>query len=148
MQKYVLTAAPPVRAVAIGAIADLIAAVLLVLGIDRGAVAMIVIGIVVSVLALGLIVAALLLRTKVRTVVRLDDDAVAITSGGKQASATWAEITGVSTDGPTIYLDRKPADGPPLKIGSPRGAADVSFNRLADELTRRLDRNRGYRRLN
>lgn len=147
MQSYELTPAPPVRAMAIGAVADLIGAVALVIGLDRGWVVLIVLGIVVLALGLGLLVAAVLLRARVRTTVALDSDGVLISSGGQQRRAAWSAITGLSTDGPTIYLDREPADGPPLKIGSPRGASDPQFTELGAELAARLDHDRGYRPL-
>lgn len=146
METYVLTAGQPVRASAISAVIDLIAAVLIVIGVDRSNAVLIVIGAVLFLIGIALVVLGAVLRRRVRTEVRLDTDGITISAGGRTAAARWREITGVTTDRQSIYLDRD-ENQPVLKIDSPRGDADPQFGRLSAELAHRLDQDRGYRNL-
>jgi hypothetical protein len=141
-----------VRGVAIGAIGDLVGAVLFVIGIDRAVSWLIALGVVLFVFASGLLTAALLVRLRIRTTVLLDTDTITIRSGGRSAQAQWSQITRVQTDGRTIYLRLDPGatgqiDAEALKIDSPRGDLDPQFRALADDLTRSLDHDRGYQSL-
>ncbi|HEY9293741.1 MAG TPA: YcxB family protein [Microlunatus sp.] len=144
MEQYVLTAAQPIRASVISAVADLIGAVLIVIGLDRNNTALTVIGIVLFVLGVGLAVAAAVLRQRLRTEVTLDGDGIRIRSAGRTAQARWSEITNVTQDQRSIYLAQGKTHGPTLKIDSPRGPRDPQFQRLAGALSERLDQDRGY----
>ncbi|QDP94964.1 hypothetical protein FOE78_02670 [Microlunatus elymi] len=144
MEKYVLTAAQPIRSAVISAVADLVGAVLFVIGIDRDNAVLIVIGIVLFALGSALVVAASMLRQRIRTEIVLDDDGIGIHSAGRSARARWSEITAVSRDRRSIYLAQEKTDGPTLKIDSPRGPDDPQFRELARVLSERLDQDRGY----
>ena len=144
METYILTAAQPIRASVISAVADLVGAVLIVIGLDRGNTALTVIGIVLFVLGVGLAIAAAVLRRRLRTVVGLDDRGITIRSAGRSAHAPWSQITDVTQDRRAIYLAQKKSEGPTLKINSPRGPNDPQFRRLAGVLAERLDQDRGY----
>jgi hypothetical protein len=138
--------------VAIGAIGDLVGAVLFVIGIDQTVGWLIVLGIVLFVLASALLIAALLVRLRLRTSVLLDADTITIRSGGRSAQARWSQVSQVRSDGRTIYLSLDPdaagqADAETLKIDSPRGGLDPQFRSLADDLGQHLDRGRGYQSL-
>lgn len=149
MQRYVLSSALPVRGVAIGAIGDLLGAVLFVVGISGGLGWLVTIGIIIFVLCSALLVAALLVRLRLRTTVVLDADAVKIHSAGRSAQAAWGQINSVSADRHTLYLgvDPGPDEAQPqtLKIDSPRGDQDPQFAALSEQLAERLDNDRGYR---
>jgi hypothetical protein len=140
---YLLTPTDRVRPYAIGAVLDLLGAVALVLGLQWSATILIVIGVLALLIGTGISVAAVVVRQKLRTVVVLDDDGLTIRSGGEQARARWADISGATTDQRAIYLERS-GDLPSLKISSPRGAQDPRLIALAAELTSRLDQSRGY----
>lgn len=151
MERYVLSSALPIRGVAIGALGELVGAVLFVIGIDRAFGWLVALGIVIFVLCGGLWVAALLVRLRLRTTVVLDADGILIRSAGKSAHATWPQINGVRADRHTIYLDLDSSGGQTgteaLKIDSPRGDQDLQFGALSDSLAARLDHDRGYRSL-
>lgn len=152
MERYVLSSALPVRGVAIGAIGDLIGAVLFVIGIDRGIGWLITLAIVLFVLGSALLVAALLVRIRLRTTVVLDSAGIRIRSGGKAAGTSWSHINDVRTDHRTIYLGLDSAThdqsgAPALKIDSPRGERDPQFGALSNSLAAWLDHDRGYRPL-
>lgn len=146
MGDYVMTPTAPVRPFAIAAVVDLIGAAALVFGIDRDITALIVIGAVLFAVGSVLLIAAVTLLQRVRTAVRTDDDGIEIRSGGRTANARWQEITKVTADQRMIYLERSD-NRPPLQIQSPRGGEDPVLKDIADELTTRLDQNRGYRPL-
>jgi hypothetical protein len=146
MNSYVMAPADRVRPFAIVAVVELVGAALLVLGLDRDLIALVVIGALLFAIGTALVIAVILLRRRVRTEVRTDAEGIEIRSGGRTATAHWSEITGVSADQRTIYLDRTD-DRPALKIDSPRGGEDPTLKALADELARRLDDSRGYRPL-
>lgn len=149
MQRYVLSSALPVRGVAIGAVGDLLGAVLFVIGVNRGLAWLITIGIVIFVLCSALLAAALLVRLRLRTTVVLDASAIRIHRAGRSAEATWGQINSVSADRHTIYLGLDPGPNDPeqqtLKIDSPRGEQDPQFVALSGQLAERLDQDRGYR---
>ena len=144
--RYVLTQPYRARPYAIGALADLLGAVLLVIGIEQGITVLIVIAVIAFALGASIIAAAMLARQRLRTVVDLTDQGLEISSGGQRAGAQWGDISGVRTDQRTIYLERTGADQA-LRISSPAGAEDPQLSELSAELTSRLDANRGYRRL-
>jgi len=147
MEKYVLTSGQPVRASAISALLDLAGAILIVVGLDRSATALIVIGVVLFVLGIALAVVAAVFRIRLRTEVQLDATGISITSGGRTAAAVWSDITGVTRDARAIYLARDKTGEPELKINSPRGSNDPQFVRLSTVLSERLAHDRGYRPL-
>lgn len=145
-QSYALTPQLTTRSFLIVAVIDVIGMVLLAVGLVLARPYLFVPGIVIIVGGSALLSVTILMRARVSTTVRLAEDRLTITSGGRTASADWTDISDVSAAGQTIYLNRS-GQLPALKIDSPRGADDPAFRDLAEELARRLDRSRGYRDL-
>ena len=146
-QRITLVAAPPVRALAIAAAAELLGALLLVgwAALDLPLVAAVLGGLL---LALGtvLLAAALVLTGRLRTEVELTADAIAVSRAGQRRTVPWAEVREVTLDYPRLQLLTKdPARG--LVITNPRPAPDPRFEALQDAVRRRLDADRGYREL-
>jgi len=145
-QSYALTPQLTNRTFPIVAVIDGIGMVLLAVGLVLAKPYLFIPGIVIIVAASALLSLTIMMRARVATTVRLTDAGLTITSGGRTATAEWADISDVSSAGPTIYLARY-SQQDTLKIDSPRGADDPAFRELSDELARRLDRSRGYRDL-
>lgn len=145
-QSYALTPQLTIRSFLIVAVIDVIGMVLLAVGLVLAKPYLFVLGLVIIVGGSVLLAVTMLMRARVSTTVRLADDKLTITSGGRTASADWTDISDVSAVGQTIYLARS-SQQPALKIDSPRGPDDPAFRDLGQELARRLDRSRGYRDL-
>jgi hypothetical protein len=99
-------------------------------------------------LALGtaLLATALVLAGRLRAVVELRPEVLAVSRGGRSRSVAWNAVKEVKLQHPRVLVvTEDPADG--LVITNPRGAADARFASLVDALTERLDANRGYRPL-
>jgi len=145
-QSYALRPQLTNRTFPIVAVIDGIGMVLLAVGLVLAKPYLFIPGIVIIVGASALLCLTIVLRARISTVVRLADDGLTITSGGRTATAEWTDISDVSAAGPTILLSRHSQQNT-LKIDSPRGADDPAFRELSDELARRLDQSRGYRDL-
>lgn len=145
-QSYILAPRSTTRVFAIAAVIDVIGIVLLAVGFALNKWYVIIPGVVVILGGAVLLSLTMMMRVRVSTTVRLTDEQLSISAGGKKASAAWSEISDVSSGGQTIYLTLNNQQ-PALKIDSPRGADDPKLQELATELTRRLDQNRGYRPL-
>lgn len=147
VQRFVLAAAPPVRALAIAATAEVLGALLLVgwQALDLPLVAAVLAAVL---LAFGtvLLAAAVVLAGRLRTVVELSADTVTVTRAGRSRSVPWGAVQEVTLQHPQLQVvteDR--ADG--LVITNPRGPADLRFGALVEALRQRLDADRGYRPL-
>jgi len=145
-QSYALTPQLTSRTFSIVAVVDGIGLVLLAVGLVLAKPYLFIPGVVIIIGASALLAFTIVVRARVSTTVRLDDDGLWITSGGRTASAAWTDISDVSAAGQTLYLTRT-SQQPALKIDSPRGADDPVFGDLSEELARRLDQSRGYRDL-
>lgn len=145
-QQYALTPESPFRRYPLIALVDLVGFVLFGLGLGLGRSVLIIIGVLLILAGAALITVGLVMYGRVTTRVAVGDNGIRITSGGRTASAAWAEISDVATDRQTIYLHRH--DGrPPLKIDSPRGSSDTRLADLSRQLVAQLDQSRGYRDL-
>jgi hypothetical protein len=142
-QSYALTPQLTNRTFPIVAVIDGIGMVLLAVGLVLAKPYLFIPGIVIIVGASALLSVTIMMRARVSTTVRLADQGLTITSGGRTASAAWTDISDVSAAGQTIYLNRH-SQQDTLKIDSPRGADDPAFRDLSNELARRLDQSRGY----
>lgn len=147
VQRFILAATPPIRALAIAAGAEVLGALLLVgwQVLDLPVVAA-VIGALLLAFGSILVAAAVLLSGRLRTLVELTDDAVSVTRAGKSRSVPWNQVRELTLRHPQVQvLTRDPADG--LVITNPRGAEDPRFRSMLDALRQRLDTDRGYRPL-
>ncbi|GAB3919727.1 hypothetical protein GCM10011575_36600 [Microlunatus endophyticus] len=125
---------------------ELIGLIVLALGLVLQRPYLFIPGVVIIVGASVLLSFTIMVRARVATAVKLTDDDITITSGGKSATAPWSRISDAAISGQTIYLNRNDRQ-PALKIDSPRGEGDPMLQELSVELAGRLDRSRGYRDL-
>lgn len=147
VQRFTLNARPPVRALAIAAVAEVLGAALLVAWSVWG------LPLVVALLgglllALGtvLVAAALVLTGRLRTEVLLSADAITVVRSGQRRSVPWNQVREVTLQHPRLHVvAADPADG--LVVVSPRGQGDPSFHTLVQAVRRRLDDESGYREL-
>lgn len=146
-QQFTLNAPPPVRALAIGAGAVVVGAVLLVLwgSLELPVVLAWLAGLLL-VLGLALTVAALVLTARLRTEVRLDETAITVSGRGQERSVTWPEVTKVSLAHPRLSLQTG-GSSTGLVLVNPRGPDDPVFGALVERVRQRLDGDRGYRDL-
>jgi hypothetical protein len=144
VQRYTLTAAPPVRPLAIAAVAVVIGAVLLVLWHSAGlSVVVGVLAALLMVLGLALAIAALVLTARLRTEVRLEPEALTLVRRGRERSVPWDQVREVTLDHPRLtVIAAEPDHG--LVVVNPRPAGDPHFAALLAQVKQRLDADRGY----
>ncbi|HEX7210150.1 MAG TPA: hypothetical protein VF241_04465 [Propionibacteriaceae bacterium] len=146
--QFLLTPPPPVRSLAISAVAAVIAAAVLVLAsalqLPR---AVVIAGIVIMVFAFALAVVALVLTVRLRTTLILDPQSITIIKGRRRRVLDWSMIDSVKLQGARLKLITKPQGGADTTVLNPRSAADATFTALAADIGRRLDADRGYQRL-
>ncbi len=143
-QRFVLSAKPPVRALAIASAATLVGALLLVLsGVWGLPVAITVIGVVVLVAGVALLLSAVLLVARLRTTLTLGAEQITIVRGGDTVALPWSQVAGVSLRGARLTLTGK--DGAPgASVLNPRSSANPVFLSLLTAIQQRLDADRGY----
>jgi hypothetical protein len=146
--RFTLTAPPPVRSLAISAGAALIAAAMIVLGsaLDLPRV-LVIAGIALMIFAVALAVAAVALTVRLRTTLILDPESITIINGRRRRVVGWSSIDIVRRQGPRLLLITKPGSGADLTVVNPRAGNDVMFSALIAEIQKRLDADRGYRRV-
>lgn len=145
-QTYVLSAPPPVRALAIASVAALLGAVLVVLSATTGLPGLVlVVGVVLLLAGLALAIAGLVLTARLKTTVSLDSDGLHLSRGTARTELPWREITGVDLTANHILVRTSTADG--AQILNPRGPSDPSVRRLMNAVREALDADRGYQNL-
>lgn len=143
-QRFTLNARPPVRPLAIGAGAAVVAAVLLVLWqVLSLPVAVAVLAGLLLFLGVALAVAALALTARLRTEVRVDATGISVSRRRQQRSVSWREVTEVNLEHPRLSL-LTGERGAGLVVVNPRPVDDPVFAGLVDQVRQRLDRDRGY----
>jgi hypothetical protein len=146
--RFTLTAPPPVRSLAISAVAAVIAAVMIVLSsaLDLpGAVTAVGIGIMIF--AIMLAAAALVLTRRLRTTLVLDSESITIINGRRRRVVPWSTIDIVRRQGRRLLLITKPEGGAAATVVNPRTEIDAAFDQLIAEIQHRLDADRGYGRV-
>jgi hypothetical protein len=147
--RFALTAPPPVRSLAISAVAAVIAAAMIVLSsaLDLPRVVMIA-GVSLMIFATSLAVVALGLTARLRTTLLLDAESITIINGRRRRRVVaWSTIKVVRRQGPRLLLITKPGDGEDATVINPGTATDATFGALIAEIQRRLDVDRGYGRV-
>ena len=146
--RFTLTAPPPVRSLAISAVAAVITAVVTVLGsaFDLPQ-AVTVVGISLMIFAIMLAAAALVLTRRLRTTLILDPESITIINGRRRRVVPWSTIASVRQQGSRLLLITKPDGGANATVVNPRTATDATFEALLGEIRQRLDADRGYRRV-
>ena len=146
--QFVLAPPPPVRSLAISAVAALIGAALIVL---TGAVdlpqAVGIFGIAIMIFAIALATVALTLTVRLRTTLILNHQSITIIRRKRRRVLDWSRIDSVTQRGARLILVTKPNGGADATVLNPRAADDPTFTVLAAEIGRRLDADRGYQRL-
>jgi len=146
--QFVLAPPPPVRSLAISAVAALIGAALIVL---TGAVdlpqAVGIFGIAIMIFAIALATVALTLTVRLRTTLILNHQSITIIRRKRRQVLDWSMIDSVTQRGVRLILVTKPDGGPDATVLNPRAADDPTFTALAAEIGRRLDADRGYQRI-
>ncbi|HEX3205102.1 MAG TPA: hypothetical protein VHQ68_02565, partial [Propionibacteriaceae bacterium] len=107
--RFTLTAPPPVRSLAISAVAAVIAAAMVVLGgaLDLSQVVTIA-GVGLMIFAGTLAVVALVLTARLRTTLALDSQSITIIKGRRRRIVPWSTIELVRRQGPRLLLITKP----------------------------------------
>ena len=143
-QRFILTAPPPVRALAIAAVTALVGAGLMVASrmLDLGTVVLVV-GLVGLGLAVALALTALVLVARSRAELVMEPEAITVRRTGQVQRLPWAEIDTVTLTGPRLALVRKA--GTDVVVINPRTPTDPTFVALLAAISRRLDADRGYR---
>jgi hypothetical protein len=146
--RFTLTAPPPVRSLAISAVAAVLAAVDIVLGSALELPqAVTIAGVGVLIFAVSLAVAALVLTARLRTTLILDSESITIIKGRRRRVVPWSMIDIVRRRGPRLLLITKPEGGSDVTVINPRAATDAMFSALITEIQKRLDADRGYRQV-
>jgi len=148
IQRFRLTATPPLRALAISAGAALLGAAGVVLASALGWPGWtIVVAVTVLGLAILLAVVALVAARRLQATVVLEESAITVVSGRARDSLAWSHIERVVQEGPRLTLVAR--QGVPaaadLVVLRPGPESDAVFARLVSEIRSRLDRDRGYR---
>ena len=146
--RFTLTAPPPVRSLAISAVAAVMAAVATVLGsaFDLPQ-AVTVVGISLMIFAIMLAAAALVLTRRLRTTLILDPESITIINGRRRRVVPWSTIASVRQQGSRLLLITKPDGGANATVVNPRTETSAMFEALLGEIRQRLDADRGYRRV-
>jgi len=146
--RFVLAPPPPLRSLAISAVAAVVAAALIViataLDLPR---AVLIAGTAVMIFAVVLAVVALVLTVRLRTTLILEAQSITIITGRQRRVMAWSMIDSVKLHGPRLALISKPAGGPDVTVINPRESTDAAFSALLTEISTRLDADRGYKRL-
>jgi hypothetical protein len=143
-----LAASPPVRSLAISAGTAVVAAVMIVLGsaLDLSQVVAAA-GVGLLIFAVVLALAALVLTARLRTTLVLDPESITIIKGRRRRIVSWSMIDTVKRQGPRLLLITKAEDGTDASVLNPGPATEATFDALIAEIKRRLDADRGYRRI-
>ena len=104
-------------------------------------------GIIIMIFAVVLAAVALVLTVRLRTTLILDTRSITIITGRHRRALEWSMIDSVTMQGPRLVLLTKPDDGPDATLINPRASADATFLALVAEIGRRLDADRGYKRI-
>ena len=146
--RFALTAPAPVRSLAISAVGTVIAAAMIVLGSALDLPQLVTIaGVGLMIFACLLAVVALVLTSRLRTTLALDPESITIIKRRRHQVVPWSTIDVVRVRGPRLLLITKPGEGEDATVVNPRTATDATFNALIAEIQRRLDADRGYRRV-
>jgi hypothetical protein len=146
--RFVLTALPPLRSLAISSVSAVVAAAMIVFGtVLELPQAVGIVGMGVMVFAVVLAVVALVLTARVRTTLILDSQSITITRGRHRRVVPWSMIQTVKMQGPRLLLITAPEAKPDAEIVNPRRSTDTTFAALIAEIQRRLNADRGYRRI-
>ena len=105
-------------------------------------------GAVLLIFAVVLALVALVLTARLRTSLVLNSESITIIKGRRRRrELSWSMIDTVRRQGPRLLLITKPEGGAGATVLNPGTATEATFDALIAEIQRRLDADRGYRRL-
>lgn len=145
--RFALAPPPPVRSLAISAVAAFIAVLMIALrsALELPA-AVTIAAIVVMIFAIVLSLVALVLTARLRTTLVLDSRSVTIIRRRHRTVLPWSRIDRVNMQGARLLFITEPGDDDPdATVVNPRGSNDATFAALVAEIQRRLNADRGYR---
>jgi hypothetical protein len=146
--QFTLTAPPPVRSLAISAVAAVLAAVGIVLGSALELpLAVTIAGVGLMIFAVALAVVALVLTARLRTALILDSQSITIIKGRRRRVVPWSMIETVKMQEPRLSLITVLEAKPDAEIINPRLTTDATFAGLIAEIQKRLNADRGYRQV-
>ena len=145
-ERFTLTAAPPVRALAIASVVAIVGAALMVssraLGLGAFVLAVGAAGLGFAVL---LAIVAVVLVLRIRSTLVLDRDGITVIRARRTRRLSWSEIESVILTGPRLTLVTKASDRGDVSVLNLRSRSDPTFLSLVRAIQGRLDANRGYR---
>jgi hypothetical protein len=104
-------------------------------------------GIGLLIFAVALAVVALVLTARLRTALILDSKSITIIKGRRRRVVPWSMIDVVRRQGPRLLLITRPEAGADATVLNPGTASEATFDALIAEIQRRLNADRGYRRI-
>lgn len=145
-ERFALTAAPPVPALAIASLMAAVGAALAVgsRAFDLGPVAL-VLGVATLLVGVLIALASVILLGRLRYTLLLDGYGISVTRGRRTDRLPWSDITSVNLAGPRLTLVTEPAGRSGVSVLNPRGRTDPTFLALIAAIRGRLDADRGYR---
>ena len=145
-ERFTLTAAPPIRTLAIASLVAMVGAALMVgsRAFRLGPVVLVV-GALGLTLAIALALAGVILASRLRSTLVLDTDGITLLRGRRTDRLPWSDIESVRLTGPRLTFSTKTANGADVSVINPRGRTDPTFTALVTAIRDRLDLDRGYR---
>lgn len=145
-EHFTLTAAPPIRTLAIASLVSIVGAALMVgsRAFRLGPIAL-VLGAVGLTFAIALALAGVILASRLRSTLVLDTDGITVVRGRRADRLPWSDIDSVQLAGPRLTFLPKTASGVEVSVINPRARTDPTFTALVTAIRDRLDVDRGYR---
>lgn len=141
-RSFTLSPRPPIRAFAISAVVDVVGLLMLIGGQLLDETVLVIAGVVLLVLGTALISVSLLLNSRLRSVVSLDDRGITIQRVKQVRTVAWNDVRGVHLTQTHLVVDAPQGRG--AEVVNPMGQDAPVVIDLATEVARRLDADRGY----
>ena len=142
VKTYTINPRPPLRAFVLAAVLSVIGALVIVVG---GSTVWNILGGLVLVAGLGLLVMALISMRTMRVFVDLDDEGFHVHGPGIDKKKAWKDVTRVSLSQDETHLVFAHGEVERTHLFCPGGPGDEEFTALLEDITKRLDKDRGYR---
>ena len=143
-QRFRLTAAPPIKALAAASFASVFGViVLLIWGVrDRGLL-LLTVGLGSMIFCIALAGGAFLLSARLRTLIYIDAEGITLIRGRRNRVLRWVDIDQVTLSDARLTLQAK-GNAHSASVINPRSPADFVFVALMAAIHQRLDASRGY----
>jgi hypothetical protein len=145
-ERFTLTPPPQVRSLAIASLVAILGAALTVssraLGLGP---VVLVLGIVALALSVALLLAVVILASRLHSTFVLETDKITVIRGWRTQRLDWSEIDSVTLAGHRLTFLTRAASGAELSVINPRSEGDPTFTALIAAIRARLDADRGYR---